>query len=277
MLPRPVTWLLALLAAVVLPLAVLSAWTAAMVEDTDTWVEDVAPLAEDPVVTEQVASRLAAASLAALGSPYADRPRVQVAVRQSVARVVGGPEFPPAWVAANRVLHRELVRVLSGDRLPAGEPLRIDLAPLAGKVVDGLRAEGVATQVDLSGRAMTVEVVATEELERARWAWRLVTTLGYWLPITWVALVALVLSTARRRLAALGELAAASLLGLGLLWVGLAAARTAVLEQAPPIAEPMWDTVTSSLLDTIQVGMVVAVVALALRVAIGLGRGPRNT
>ncbi len=274
--PRPVTWLLVAFVSAVLPLAVLSAWTAAMVEDTDTWVETVGPLADQPEVTEQVASRLTAASLAAIGPPYADEPDVQVVVRRVVARVVGGPEFPPAWTEANRVLHREVVRVLSSRYLPDGETLRIDLAPLAADVIDGLKSEGVTAPIDLSGRDLTVEVAPTEELEKARWGWNVVTTLGYWLPIAWAALVVLVLVSARRKVAALGELAIGALVALGLLWGGLLLARTAVLDSAPEIADTLWDAVFESLLTTIQIGLLASVVVFVLRVAIGLGRRPRT-
>ncbi len=275
--PRPLTWLLVLFATLLLPLAVLSAWTAAIVEDTDTYVDTVGPLADDPVVTEAVAARLTAASLAALGAPFNENTGVQVAVRRGVARVVGGPEFPPAWTTANRVLHQELVKILSSEYLPAGETVRIDLAPLADEVMTSLQSEGLPARVNLSGRDLTIEIAPTDELEQARWAWAVTTTLGYWLPIIWGALVLLILVSARRKLAAVGEVAIGALVGLGLLWGALLVGRGIVLESSPEIADTLWDTVFSSLVSTIQIGLVAAVVVLVLRIAIGLGRRPRST
>lgn len=110
---RPVRHLvfvvLAVVACLALPLAIVSTWTANVVTDSDGYVEAVGPLAEDPTVQQAVEERLQAEVTARL-------PRVPPRiVRRAVVRVVQGPEFRPAWEDANRSAHEQMVAVLEAD------------------------------------------------------------------------------------------------------------------------------------------------------------------
>lgn len=277
MIPRPATWLLALVTCLVLPVAVAATWFNAVAKETDRYVETVAPLADDPAVTTAAATRLTAATLLAIGSPAADRPVVRTAVRRAVAGVIASKQFPTAWERANEVAHRQVVRLMDGDRIVAGDRMRIDLAPLADEVSAALTREGL-NRIDLSGRDLTIEIAGTEELQQAQSAWRLLGVAGVWLPIVWLLLAAITLVTARRRLAALGGLAIGSLLSLAVLWAGIAVARELVVKHGDELAITVWDVVIEGLHQTILICGAVALVALVLRVAIGAGmsRRPRG-
>ena len=117
---RPVRHLaffvVALLACLALPLAIVSTWTANVVTDSDGYVEAVGPLADDSTVQEAVEERLEAEVLARL-------PRLPPqTVRRAVVRVVEGPEFRPAWEDANRSAHEQLVTALeASEDSPVGE------------------------------------------------------------------------------------------------------------------------------------------------------------
>lgn len=269
--PRPLTWLLVVVCAVLVPLGVVSAWTATMLSDTDKYVETVGPLADDPEVTAALAEELNSQALHAIGPPANQRGKVQSQVRVATARAVLGPEFPTVWREANRVVHEQLVDLLSNKTLPTGEVVEIDLSPLAEQISAELEERNL--RADLSGADLTVEVTAPEELEQARTAWQVVQAAGYWLPIVAGVLLVVTMVTARRKLATLGHLAIAVGLTLVLTRIGLWAATSVAHDKLNDTVEPLWDTVTGSLADTLVVAIVVAVVALAVRIAIGLGRG----
>ncbi|MFS3127385.1 hypothetical protein ACLM5J_03165 [Nocardioides sp. Bht2] len=277
MIPRPATWLLSVLTCLLLPVALTSAWFSAVVTDTDRYVETVAPLADDPTVTTAAATRLTAATLLAIGSPAAQRPEVRTGVRRAVAEVVGSSQFPPVWKSANKIAHQELVRIMDGDRIVAGDRMRIDLAPLADSVTAALLREGVNQRLDLSNRDLTVEVAGTEELEQAQTAWRALGVAGFWLPVAWGLLAIITLVTARRRLATLGGLAIGSLLALTVLWAAVAVGRQVVADNSDEIAVTVWDVVTSSLEQTILISAAVAATVLLARVAVGLGMSKRRS
>lgn len=274
MIPRPVTWLLVVLCSVLVPLGVVSAWSATMLDDTDAYVDAVEPLATDADVTTTMASGLTEAALRALGSPANGRPAVQTQVRAAAARAVTGPEFPTVWVEANRVVHREGVKLLSGETLPSGQAIEVDLAPLAAQVTRELAGHGV--RIDLSTADLTVQLAAPAELEQARAAWQVVQAAGYWLPIVAGVLLLVTLVTARDKVATLGHLAVGIALTLALTRLGLSVGTSLVHDEVNDAGGAVWDAVMKGLGETLVVGIVVALVALAVRVAIGLGRGVRN-
>lgn len=271
MTPRPVTWLLVLLASLVLPLAVASAWFSTTVEKTDRYVETVEQLADDPAVTDAAIDQFTARALLELGPPASDRPQVQRLTRAAVTRVITGPEFPPAWAAGNREAHRALLEIMDHD-LTGNDRMVVDLAPLATAVVNSLAAEDL--RIDLSGQRLSVEVASTEELRQVQTLWRSLELAGTWLPIAWILLVALTLLTARGRLSALGQLAIGSALALAVLWAGTEVGRALIAERGDlPLA--VWDVVLASLHRWILVGIAIAAVALVVRIVLGLALGQR--
>ena len=120
---RGVVTFLALLAACVLvPVTVATTWLRSDVVATTGYVDTVAPLASDAAVVRAVEDRLVTATMRRLTAsprwddlPGAVRAQARGLVSAAVVRVVEDPAFADAWVAANRVTHRELVGVLSGD------------------------------------------------------------------------------------------------------------------------------------------------------------------
>ena len=88
----------ALLACLVLPVAVVSLWTDSVVTETDAYVETVGPLADDAVVQDFVQQRLVAETLTRL--PQAP-PRL---VDRAATRACRAGS-PAAWERANRGAH----------------------------------------------------------------------------------------------------------------------------------------------------------------------------
>jgi hypothetical protein len=148
---RPVlSWVLIVLASIVLPLATLSIGVQQLVLNTDRWVSTVGSLATDPNVQSSVANAAATQVLGAIDV----QGRVQ-SLPRPVQRLVAPAEsgldtfvhdqalniaqsalFASAWTNVNRTAHQALVELLRGEpqtspvlRVSNGE-LQVDLLAL---------------------------------------------------------------------------------------------------------------------------------------------------
>lgn len=279
-LPGALTVLLVLLASVLLPLALVSNWTATTLSDTDEYVATVRPLATDPAVLDAVRDELDAAAARALDrTPAAGQESGQI--DEAIRRVTSDDRFEQAWAQGNRQLHQQALAVLEDDdpRVSTRDGMvSIDLSGLLTTLQNRLDAEGLATPVDLSNLDATVPVMKRSDLAQVRGVYHLVESLGFWLPLAWVAIVALVLLTARRRLATLGHLAIGALVTLAMLAMLLIVTRIVATEMSPDqeLTEAIWDVVLAPLWTWLWIGAAVAAVVLVARIVAGvlLGRGP---
>lgn len=280
-LPGPITFLLVVLASVLLPLALVSGWTAATVTDTDEYVETVTPLASDPVVLKTVRRELRTVAIRAMATTPAAGKQTRK-IDEAVLRVTSDRRFHLVWAQGNRQVHKQIVSTLEGTNpnLATGDGVvRIDLGPLAGDLVARLNAAGIATPADVSAVSTSIPLVRTSDLDQARQGYRVIDTLGFWVPIGWVILVVVLLLSARRRLATIGRLAIGSILMLGVLAAGLGVARELVTRQSPDrgLAEAIWDVVLHSLWTGLWALMIAAAVVLLIRMILGLVVGRRRT
>jgi hypothetical protein len=137
---RPVTalrgslWrLFAVLASVLLPVAMASAWLATVVTDSDAYVDTVGPLASDDDVQAAAVDALEGAavrsveSATGIGLDQGSRGTVTTAVAQAV----DSDEFEDVWRSANRTAHEQVVRILENDgRVPTrGGRVVVELGP----------------------------------------------------------------------------------------------------------------------------------------------------
>lgn len=276
MLRSLVALLCGVLAALLLPVSLLSVWVHGVVSDTDTYVDTVTPLADDETVKAAAVKELERETMqVAATSGVALPPGTQELVHLVVQTVVDGPTFRAAWVQANRTAHEQLVAVLedrSGAQLDAQGRVTIDLNPVFQDVALSLAAQGLPV-TDPSAIDASFPVLDADQVSKAQRSYDTLNTLGFWLPVVWAALVALTLLAARRRLSTIAKLAVASLVTLGLLALVLVFARDALTEDLPQrdVALAVWDVVVESLWRAVKVGAVAAaVVALAAVVAAGV-------
>lgn len=245
--PRPplVGGLLAVLACLILPLAVLALWTDTVVGDTPAYVDTVAPLAEDSEVQEAAADRLVAEASGRLGTTIGDD-----VLRQAALTVVRSDVFPPAWRAANREAHRQLIRVLESDGDGNGT-ITIELDGLFDALVAQLDTTGLLAQQQLPDLDPRFQFAETDEIARARTAYNALDVAGTWLPVAWVVTAFLALVVARQRRRAAIILGVGSAIGLVLVLALLRAGRAVVLERASSVDRDLiaavWDVVTESL------------------------------
>ncbi|QIX25363.1 hypothetical protein ncot_01240 [Nocardioides sp. JQ2195] len=273
-LPGPLSFLLVLVACVLLPLALVSSWTATTVSDTDEYVETVTPLASDRAVLTAVRKELKVVAVRAMATtPLAGQQTSQIDA--AIRRVIESERFRTAWADGNRQVHEQVIAVLedNSSRVDTADGVvSVDLGPLVSRLVDQLDANGIATPAEVNDLDASIPLMKTSDLEQARGGYQLLAALGFWLPVTWIALVVIVLLLARRRVAALGHLAIGSLLTLGILAAGLVLARQLVTERSPdgPLAQAVWDVVLHPLWTTLWVAAIVAGAVLVLRIVLGL-------
>jgi len=284
------------LACLLAPLSVTSVWASTQVSDTEQYVQTVAPLAEDPAVQsaiaqdvtravleyidvetlttemlqtlaqgENVPPRLATA-LPALAVPISNG--IESFTRTQVDRIVASPQFAVVWERVNRVAHEQVVTLLEGTPGGAisaqGDTVTLNLGPVIDQVKERLVAEGftIAERIPTIDRSFVL--VQSEGVTRAQGIYRLLNTLGTWLPFIAIALFAIGVFLARDRRRALlnGSLGiVGALLALG---VGLALARVAYLDAVPP--EVLSQEAAGNVFDTM-----VRFLRTALRAAAVLG------
>lgn len=197
--------LLAVVAALLLPLALTASWVERTATDTDDWVAATARVPEDPEVRVAVARRVEdvvvravveagvpAAALQALGGEEL----LARAVRDAVDAAVASDALDRAWRAGNRDAHRQLVRALESPS--SSEVVRIDLALLVEPALEELRASGLPLP-ELEVPAVGFVVATPDQVDELRPAYDAVDGLGTVVPLVVLGLVVVALLPRGRR------------------------------------------------------------------------------
>jgi len=285
---------------VLAPLAGVAVWARNQVTNTDRYVRTVAPLASDPAIQRAVADQItaqiftyldvqgltnqtvdalaerglrprAADQLRGLAGPLAGG--IQGFVRTEVGKIVQSQAFADAWVQANRVAHQALVKTLTGQGDGAvtvqGDTVTLNLAPF----IETVKARLVEGGFDLAARIPEVNasfvLFDVKNLTRARSGFNLLNTLGIWLPIIAIVLLAVGVFVAkdhRRALVGAAVGVAVAMVGLGL---ALAVFRTIYLDAVPAQVLPhdaaavLYDTIVAYLRLGLRTILVLALVIAA--------------
>ncbi|MFF9768569.1 hypothetical protein ACF1GT_18475 [Streptomyces sp. NPDC014636] len=278
------------------PLAVVAAWAADEVGDTDRYVATVAPLASDPAVQNAVADRVTDALMTRIDLPALladaapqDRPRLRKAlggrlgdslegavrsfVHDKARAVAASDAFRTVWTQANRGIHSSLDKALTGAGGGAvqlkGDTVALDLGPLVDRVKQRLVAAGMTAAGRIPAVHTDFTLVRSEQIGKAKTYVRLLQIAGNWLPVLAVLLVAagVLLSVRRRRALVAGCLGVA--VATGVLGVALRVFRVLYLDRLPAdvsqdAAGAVYDALTHFLRTSVRM-----VVALAVVVALG--------
>jgi hypothetical protein len=247
---RPVVaGLLVLIAALLAPLSVLSTWASGQIQETDRYLETVAPLANDPDVQEAIVARIeqvvysyldldatidevvvaledqglpesATASLSALSGPLATG--IRSFVHDRITALVASDAFETAWVEAHRTAHSELVAALTGE---TGGSVEIDQGTVSvnlAVLINTLKAQLVEAGFGIADRipevAATFTIVESDDLGTVQNLLGVLDGLSAWLPVLGLALIgaAVAIARDRRRMVLVAGLAVAgSMLLLG--------------------------------------------------------------
>jgi len=291
----PVAVLLVVLGCLLAPLSVVAVWSSNQIANTDRYVENVAPLASTPSVQKAIANRVSqaimerldlkdlvagagsalpprlAALLEGLNGPISSQ--VGAFVEARALAVVRTPAFRTVWTEANRVAHKQLNAVLSGEGSnllqTQNGTVTLDLGPVVDLVKQRLVSAGLEVANDIPEIHPTFDLFQSQDLAKAQRGYKALNVLKWVLPFAALLLIGLgvfVSGNRRRALvgAGLGLAIAMLLLGLGLMigryiYMDKVAARG--LNTAA--AEDIFDTVVRFLRDGLRILLVLGVVVAA--------------
>ncbi len=172
-------WVLVVLTSLSIVATSTAFWVRNTVFDTDKYVALVTPVAADPAVQDQIATRLTAQvftaidvrarveqilppELAALAGPITSQ--VESFIRGRVRSFVASDTFQQLWVQANTIAHQKIVALLEGntDQLPnlniSNGLVQINLIGAVARVLQDLSQQ----LVDLVGINVTVPDLQAE-------------------------------------------------------------------------------------------------------------------
>jgi hypothetical protein len=265
-----VATLLIVVGCVLAPLSVAAIWTRNQVTNTDRYIATVSPLASDPAIqaaiTDQITTQVfnyidvqgltnqavdALAERGGLSPALADQLRalavpiangVQSFTRSQVARVVESDAFADAWVQANRVAHAELVAALTGEGggslTVENDTVSVNLAAFIETVKTRLVESGFSVAARIPEVNASFVLFQSADVTRARSAFNLLNTLGAWLPIIALVLLALGVYVARDHRRALIGAGIGVAVSMVVLALGLAVFRSVYLDAVPASVLP---------------------------------------
>jgi uncharacterized membrane protein YiaA len=273
------TWLsnLALLCmCVVMVAAIAVTWVEVMIQDTNRYVETVAPLAsnadvEDAVTTaimDQLAgidltSALQEAFPSASGKQIASLARAIHAYTESIVKwVVASDQFATLWTEANRAIHTVVSGLLTGEEsaLASAEDaiVSIDLTRVLAAVADQLELNGITyfDGVLVNGTSAELALFDASKLHSAQEVIRLLHRIAWLLPLLAIAMLLLAIAVAPYRIAALRRAGVAIAVTMAALLVALALVRDWQADQVAvsdrPVALAFFDTMVVRLRDSLR-------------------------
>jgi hypothetical protein len=292
--------LLIVVACVLAPLSVVAVWTRNQVTNTDRYVATVTPLASDPAIQAAIADQITAQvfryidvqglttqavdalvaqglrpeladRLGAFAVPIANG--VQSFTRSQVGKVVASDAFADAWIQANRVAHDELVAALTGQGggavTVANDTVSLNLAPFIQTVKARLVEAGFSVAARIPEVNASFVLFQSQDITRARSAFNLLNTLGVWLPILALVLLALGVYVARDHRRALVGAGIGVAVGMVVLALALAVFRSVYLDAVPATVLPhdaaavLYDTIVRFLRLGLRTILVLALVVAA--------------
>lgn len=290
-----VAWVLVVIAAVLMPLALVAFWGQRTLTNTAEYVATVAPLVEEQVVqdaivtkttttlmttiednkvVEEVLDALPPAAVAKL------KPAIEGAIESLVTQVstkiVTSDQFYDFWVGANQRLQQALISALSGNPDGAvtieGDEVVLDTEPLAKEVQAALVQRGLTA---LEGKPLPaaadqrIVLLSSKELAQARTIYAFTVPLArYLIPVLAVlVLVAVAVSTRRARIVMGIGIGVA--IGMAALGFGLGFAKTVLASAAPTTAaqsllDVFWVTLTRYLTTAVWAWLAAGVVVAVL-------------
>jgi hypothetical protein len=212
---------LIVLSCVLVPVSVLAVWVRNQLLNTDRYVENVKPLASNPVIIDTTATNLtnllfdnvdvqqiAEDSLPArakfLAGPLAAG--VRDAVDRAAVGVLSSDQFQTVWIEANRVAHEQVRKALTNEGKvvsTANGKIELDLSAVIDQVRLRLDQRGLTIfdRIPIKTIALKFELLDSDSLEQAQQGTKLLNKLAWVLPVLAVLALAggLALSPNRRR------------------------------------------------------------------------------
>lgn len=241
------------IAAILVPVSIVSAWTRVQLVDEEAFVATLAPLSSDPAVqglivdetmeaiadqvdfdalTAEVFSAVtdlglpprAASALELLQQPAAAG--LESLVQTTVTRVVASDAFTDVWATATRGAHRALTAAATSDGgglvVRTDEGVGIQLGAVVERVKANLQERGIGVASLIPSVDRVIILGDGQNLAMVRAGYAAAAVAGWWLPVLTLALFGLGILLARRRSVAVVGSGVALGLGAGSLAAGFA-------------------------------------------------------
>ncbi len=273
-----VSAMLIVVATALVPVAVVTGWTKAVLVDEAQFVTKLAPLAQDPAIQDELTTQVSAIigeqldvaglvdttfdGLATLDLPrpaaaaldLLRAPAIQGAhslIHESVGTLVRSDAFSDVWRTTLAASHRALVAAASGSA--AGGAVTLDdtghitlhLGPIVAQAKGALLDQGIRLAAQIPEVDATMTIAHNESLAYIGPTYRLAVALGWLLPIASLALFIGGVIVARRRRTALVGSGIGMIIGAGGLLAVFFTVRSVLGAQATQIgvAPAMLDAV----------------------------------
>ncbi len=288
------SWVLVVLACLLAVVSVLVVFVRNQLLNTNAYVSTVAPLASNPAIQTQIATRVSEkvitgtnlearvknalpARAGFLATPIADG--VESATYNVTLKLVESPRFEKLWVAANRASHKQLVAVLTGTQQGA-------VSTKDGKITINLDQVELAVKKELDGKGITVfdkipavkglnfVLFQSNDLVRIQKLVKFLNKLAVVLPIITLLFFAGAVVLARNRRRGLARAGIGLALAMALILVAIAVGRNQYLSglkppQSPEAASAVIDTVTANLREAVRIILILAAVVAVIALAAG--------
>ncbi len=293
---RILSWVLVVLACLLAVVSVMVVFARNQLLNTDSYVSTVAPLASNPAIQTQIATRVSEELVARtdlsqrvknalpskagfLVTPITDE--VQNATYSVTLKLVQSSQFEQLWTAANRASHQQLVNVLTGTQQGAVSTkngrITINLSQVEIKAKQALDAKGITVFDKVPAvKGLNYVLFQSKSLVHVQKLVKFLNKLAIVLPIITLLLFAGAIVLARNRRRGLVRAGAGLALSMALILILIAVGRNQYLSGIKPPKSPaaqaaVIDIVTTNLRDGVRIILIVA----ALIAIVGLIAGNR--
>jgi hypothetical protein len=299
-----IAWVLIVLASLLIPISVLSAWVITTVTDTDQYVATMAPLARDPVIVDHLAtkatdalfSKHVAQNKVEAALPAKAKPIVQPIVAQVKTYVHGlalqvlqSPKFGALWDGLNRRTHAAVVDILTGKqsaltkKLEKGGAIVLNLSPALNNIIDKANSRGVTLFNPLKtvlseNNGLSFTVVTKQQVSKFSGVFNLVVKLRWVVPVIALVLGLLAIAVAVQRRKTLLRLSVGVALVSTVLLAALSLGRNVFTHQATVhhldsgVAGTVWDTLLRYLKTNLRWMLLAAIVVAFIAWVFGPAR-----
>jgi hypothetical protein len=293
---RITSWVLLVLACLLAVVSVVVVFARNQLLNTDAYVNTMAPLASDPAIQTQLATRVSGELIARtdlnqrvqnalppkagfLATPITSE--VKNTTYSITLKAVQSPQFEKLWVGLNRASHKQLVNVLTGSTQGSvsskNGKVTIDLSQVELTVKKNLDAKGITVFDKVPAvKGLNYVLFQSEDLVKIQRLVNFLNKLAIVLPIVALLLFAVSIVLARNRRRGLVRAATGLALSMAIVLVVLAVIRNQYLSgvhppQSPQAQAAVIDIVAATLRNTLRLILLLA----AITAIVGLLAGNR--
>ncbi|MET0235028.1 MAG: hypothetical protein ABW224_10355 [Kibdelosporangium sp.] len=258
---------LALLGCLLAGLAVAAYSLNHEIADQDRYVRAVTPVADDPLVRQELAARVSDTISAKLAPGNLQLPAAaRELVGDVVTKVVESDGFRTAWVAVNKAAQPEVVAMLRGDPSSlsiADDTVLLDVGAVVDQAKARLIADGVPFARQLPDIDASVKLFSRPAIRKAVPAFGVLQDLSVVLPVVALALLAAALLISARRARTLVVIGAglAVVMLLVVLYQWISRDQLTSASPSPHMAGAFYDALTGDLRTLVWVVFGIGVLA----------------